>query len=310
MSLGTLDRTPPPFFRQGFSAISKLMVFSALSLFLMVADVRLNITSPLRSALAVVIYPLQWLVVQPLHLAQGVGHYVTTVSAAQSALKDAQDQLLAQSARANQVDPLTYENARLRALLGLRERAGLGAVPADVLYDAADPFARKVVIGRGQLHGIRAGMAVIDESGVLGQVTRVYPLISEVNLVTDRDLAIPVLNLRTGARYLAYGQSGSGQQAMELRFTPNSADLKVGDMLSTSGVDGVYPPGLAVGRVRLVDQRSNSAFANIVVDPLANTAGAIQVLVLTRLGEPLPPSPLAAHSSAAQRAATTPRSAP
>lgn len=292
MSLGTLDRNPPPFFRQGFSAASKLAVFSALSLFLMVADVRLNITAPLRSALATVVYPLQWLVVQPMQLAQGVGRYMTTVASAQAELQVAQTQLLAQSAKANQVDPLQYENARLRALLDLRARAGSQALPAEVLYDAADPFSRKVVIGRGQVHGVQAGMAVIDELGVLGQVTRVYPMVAEVNLLTDRDQAIPVLNLRTGERYLAYGQSGSGQSSMELRFTPNSADLKVGDELTTSGVDGVYPPGLAVGRVRLVDQRTNAAFANIVVDPVANTQGAVHVLVLTRMGEPLPPSPL------------------
>jgi rod shape-determining protein MreC len=294
MSLGTLDRTPPPFFRQGFSAISKLAVFSALSLFLMVADVRLNITAPLRSSLATVIYPLQWLVVQPVHWVKGIGQYVTTVHSAQSAFQEAQTQLLAQSAQASQVEPLLYENAQLRALLDLRARAGSQALAADVLYDAADPFSRKVVIGRGQVHGVQAGMAVIDAKGVLGQVTRVYPTVAEVNLLTDRDQAIPVLNLRTGARYLAYGQSGSGQSSMELRFTPNSADLMVGDQLATSGVDGVYPPGLAVGIVRLVDQRSNSAFATTVVEPVANTHGATQVLVLTRLGEPLPPSPLAA----------------
>ncbi len=293
MSLGTLDRTPPPFFRQGFSAISKLAVFSALSLFLMVADVRLNITAPLRSALATVIYPLQWLVVQPVHLVQGAGRYITTVYTAQTELQAIQKTLLDQSAKANQVDPLLHENARLRALLDLRERSSSQALAAEVLYDAADPFSRKVVISRGQMHGVEAGMAVIDESGVLGQVTRTYPLVSEVKLVTDRDLAIPVLNLRTGERYLAYGQSGTGQSSMELRFTPNSADLKVGDELNTSGVDGVYPPGMAVGKVRMVNQRTNSAFANIVVDPVANTQGAMQVLVLTQLGEPLPPSPLA-----------------
>ena len=263
----------------------------------MVADVRLNITAPLRSALATVIYPLQWLVVQPLHLAQGIGHYVTTVHGAQSRLQAAETLLLAQSAQASQAQPLLYENARLRALLDLRARAGSQALAAEVLYDAADPFTRKAVISRGQMHGVQAGMAVIDEWGVLGQVTRVYPMVSELKLITDRDLAIPVLNLRTGARYLAYGQSGTGQQAMELRFTPNSADLKVGDMLSTSGVDGVYPPGLAVGRVRMVDHRSNSAFANIVVDPIANTQGAMQVMVLTRLGEPLPPSPLTSSTA-------------
>lgn len=291
MSLGPLDSTPPPFFRQGVSAVSKLVVLSALSLFLMVADVRLNVTAQLRSAIATAIYPLQWLVVQPLHLTQGIAHYVTTVHRAQSRLQAAEAQLLAQSAQASQVQPLLYENARLRALLDLHARAGSQALAAEVLYDAADPFTRKVVISRGQMHGVQAGMAVIDEWGVLGQVTRVYPLIAEVKLITDPDLAIPVLNLRTGARYLAYGQSGAGQQTLELRFTPNSADLKEGDALTTSGVDGVYPPGLSVGQVRTVDQRSNSAFANIVVDPVAKTQGAMHVMVLTRLGEPLPPPP-------------------
>ncbi|MFM2074096.1 MAG: rod shape-determining protein MreC [Pseudomonadota bacterium] len=308
MSLGTLNQAPPPFFRQGFSAVSKLAVFSALSVFLMVADVRLKITEPLRSTLATVMYPLQSLVIQPLHAVQVVGQYVTALHASQTALQAAQQQLLAQSAQANQVASLLHENARLRTLLEVRARAGLEALAADVLYDAADPFSRKVVISRGQLHGVQAGMAVIDAAGVLGQVTRVYPMVSEVHLLTDRDQAIPVLNLRTGARYLAYGRSGSGQSSMELRFTPNSADLKVGDALVTSGVDGVYPPGLAVGQVRMVDQRSNSAFANIVVDPVANTQGALQVLVLTRLGEALPPSPLLTPS--ATEHSPTPRSVP
>lgn len=272
--------------------MSKLAVFSALSLFLMVADLRLNITPPLRSALATLIYPLQWLMVKPVHLAQDMGRYMTTLHTAQNALQEAQAQLLTQSAQASQLEPLLIENAHLRDLLKLRERAGSDSIPVEVLYDAADPFSRKVVIGHGQVHGVQSGMAVIDALGVLGQVTRVYSTVSEVSLITDRDLAIPVLNLRTGARYLAYGKSGAGQSNMELRFTPNSDDLQVGDKLSTSGVDGVYPPGLAVGHVRSVEQRLSSAFVNVVVDPVANTRGAMQMLVLTRLGEPLQPLPL------------------
>jgi rod shape-determining protein MreC len=270
--------------------------------------VRLNITAPLRSTFAAVIYPLQWLVVQPVLVVNSMGQYITTVHSAQMALQEAQTQLLDQSAMAHQVDPLLYENARLRALLELDARASGQAIAAEVLYDAADPFTRKVIIGRGQVHGVQAGMPVIDEFGVLGQITRAYPLVSEVHLVTDRDQAIPVLNLRTGARYLAYGHSGVGQHAMELRFTPNSADIQVGDLLNTSGVDGVYPPGLAVGRVRNVDPRSDSAFANIVVDPVANTHGAIHVLVLSRLGEPLPP--LAPNTMPTRGDAPAIRSAP
>ena len=208
-------------------------------------------------------------------------------------MQAAQTQLLEQSTQAKQVGPLLFENAQLRALLDLRERAGSQALAADVLYDAADPFSRKVVIGRGQVHGVQPGMAVVDAAGVLGQVTRVYPTVSRGEFGHRPRPGHPRAQLAHRGPLLGVWAVGHGPIEHGASLHPNSADLKVGDQLTTSGVDGVYPPGLAVGQVRMVDQRSNSAFANIVVDPVANTHGAMQVLVLARLGEPLPPSPLA-----------------
>lgn len=280
MPLGTLDRTPPPFFKQGPSALSKLVLFSALALFLMVADQRLKIAGPLRSAVATVIYPVQWAVLQPIQAALGVGDYFTSLHDAQQSEARAMERLASQADRALQVEQLLEENRRLRELLGMRERMSTGAQGAQVLYDSADPYARRVVVDRGQTHGVVAGSPVIDESGVLGQVTRVYPLMSEVTLLTDRDQGIPVVNVRTGVRDVLYGSSGDTGDHLELRYSLVTADVQVGDLLATSGVDGVYPPGLPVATVTEVERSQQSAFAQIVCTPKAALQGTLHLMIL------------------------------
>jgi rod shape-determining protein MreC len=280
MPLGTLDRTPPPFFRQGPSALSKLTVFSALALFLMVADNRFKIAQPVRLAVATALRPLQVVVMQPVSWAQGAGRYFESLQEAQSEAQTARAKLAAQSQRANQGDQLLLENQRLRQLLSLRDRLNVPGQAAQVLYDAADPYSRKVIIDAGLATGITAGSPVIDEAGVLGQVTRVYPTVSEVTLLTDRDQAIPVLNTRTGARGIAFGEASLTSGALELRFMSANADVQTGDLLSTSGVDGVYPPGLPVARVDKVEKRSDSAFARIICMPVGRVSATGQVMVL------------------------------
>lgn len=291
MPLGTLDRTPPPFFKQGPSALSKLMVFSAIALFLMVADTRFRITTPLRAALATALYPVQWLVMQPVDAARQAGGYFTSLHTAQQDEADARQRLAQQAERALQVEQLMLENLRLRELLVMRERITTPATGAQVLYDAADPYSRKVVIDRGQTHGIVPGSPVIDDSGVLGQVTRVYPLVSEVTMLIDRDQAIPVLNTRTGVRSVVYGQPGEDGDGLELRYTLANADINEGDLLTTSGVDGVYPAGLPVGRITKVERRAESSFTRVNCAPVARMQGALHVLVLTPVGQSLPAPP-------------------
>jgi len=291
MPLGTLNGTPPPFFRQGPSALSKLTFFSALALFLMVADTRFHVMQPLRSAVATTLYPVQWLVLRPVIWAQGSGQYFESLSTAQANEEAAHRKLNLQSQRANQVEQLVLENSRLRQLLGLRDRVTTPAQAAQVLYDAADPYTRKVIIDRGMLAEVVTGSPVLDESGVLGQVTRVYPMVSEVTLVTDRDQAIPVLNTRTGVRGVAFGDPSLHANALELRFMAANADVQVGDLLTTSGVDGIYPPGLPVAKVSKVDRRVDSAFARISCLPLALVSGVEQVMVLKPLTNQIAPRP-------------------
>ena len=291
MPLGTLDRRPPPFFRQGLPALTKLALLGALSLFLMVADNRFQLVKPMRAALAVALYPLQWTVMQPLRLADLAGSYFGSMESASSEVRRAQMRLAEQALRAGQVEPLTLENTRLRQLLGLRESLALDVQAAQVLYDAADPYTRKVVLDKGMAQDVQAGSPVLDEFGVLGQVTRVYPTLSEVTLLTDREQSIPVLNTRTGARSLALGDPLAGEGALELRFVAATADVLVGDLLSTSGVDGVYPPGLSVARVIKVERRADSPFARILCAPTARADGARHVLVVKPMSALLPPRP-------------------
>jgi rod shape-determining protein MreC len=280
MPLGTLDGTPPPFFRQGPSALSKLVFFSLLAILLMVADLRFRVAQPLRAGIATVLYPLQWMVLRPVVWLQTGGHYLESLTVSQANEAAAQYRLGLQSQRAQQVEQLALENSRLRALLGMRERLSAPALAAQVLYDAADPYGRKVIIDKGSLAAVRAGAPVIDEAGILGQITRVYPLVSEVTLVTDRNQAIPVLNTRTGVRGLAFGDSTARSSLLELRFMDANVDMQAGDLLTTSGVDGVYPPGLPVARVAKIERRADSAFARISCEPVARVSSSLHVLVL------------------------------
>lgn len=292
MPFGSLDRTPPPFFKQGASSLSKLIFFSALALFLMIADRRFEVAKVVRSGLATGLSPIARVMAMPILAVQDGAGYFESLASLRRSEQDTHNKLLLQSQRASQVELLTVENLRLRQLLQLKERLVTPSQAAEVLYDAADPYSRKVIVDKGSVHGIALGSPVIDESGVLGQVIRVYPLTSEVAMLIDREQTTPVLNTRTGARSVAYGNPSAHGDALELRFISGNADVLAGDLLTTSGVDGVYPAGLMVAKIDKVERRADSAFAKIYCTPLANVLGAKHVMVLKPLTS-LVPSKLA-----------------
>ena len=287
MPLGTLDRTPPPFFRQGPSALTKLTFFSALALFLMVADTRFQLTRPLRAAIATVLHPIERALLVPVAAWEGGSDYLLGLQGALAKEEAARRDLARQAERASRVEQLQAENQRLRALLELRPGLTVRSMAAEVLYDAPDPFSRKIVIDRGATHGVAIASPVINEAGVLGQVTRVYPLSSEVTLLADKEAAIPVLNTRNQLRSAAFGV----RNGMELRFMAGNADVQVGDLLSTSGVDGIYPPGLPVAKVTLVDRKIDTSFARILLEPVAVPDAVRHVLVLEPVGVQMAPKP-------------------
>lgn len=289
MALGTLDRSPPPFFKQGPSAFTRLMFFASLAVFLMVADVRFQFIRPVRAAAATLLHPVQQAMLAPLGWSEQLGAYFQGLDEARVARNRAEKALAQQSEQVMRAAQLARENADLRELLGLQPRINVKAMAAEVLYDAPDPYTRKIVLNQGSRASVLLGAPVLDGRGVLGQVTRVYPLTSEVTMVTDRDAAVPVVNERTQQRGVAYGTPQA--RGMELRFMAGNADVQVGDVLSTSGLDGVYPPGLPVARVVGIDRRADSAFARIVLTPMSLPDRPRHVLVLQPLSAQLPERP-------------------
>ncbi len=296
MALGSFDRTPPPFFRQGPSALSKMMFFSALAVLLMVADTRFRLTLPLRAVVATALLPIERVLMVPVEAWEHGRDYLGGLQGALGREQMARGELVRQAERASRVEQLARENAQLRDLLELRPALVVRSLAAEVLYEATDPYSRKVFIDRGSANGVLLGAPVINEQGVLGQVTRVYPLNAEVTLLTDKDAAIPVLNTRTQLRSAAFGLAGGA--GMELRFMAGNADVQVGDLLTTSGVDGIYPPGLPVARVSQVDRRIETSFARIALQPVASPDSVRQVLVLEPVALQLPPRPEAAADAA------------
>ena len=143
-------------------------------------------------------------------------------------------------------------------------------------------------VGKGVDAELHPGEAVIDAEGVVGQVTRVFPSMAEVTLVTDKDQAVPVKVQRSGVRSVLYG-SGAGRLP-ELRFMAPSADIQVGDVLVTSGLDGTYPPGLAVAKVTTLDRETGQMFAHITCTPLAGVDRSEHLLVLAK-STAMPPRP-------------------
>ncbi|MEI7975493.1 MAG: rod shape-determining protein MreC [Betaproteobacteria bacterium] len=279
MALESLDRSPPPFFRVGFAPLTKLIFFSALSLLLVFGDKQLQFTKPLRAGLSTLILPIQWLVLQPGEALSAMGSYFQNLDQAQKNLKAAELKVLQQSVRSQQVEQLQIENQNLRQLMGLQANMAVASQTAEVLFDVPDPYNQRIVLDRGLLKDVALGSPVIDAGGVVGQVTRVYPLTCEVTLLTDRDQSIPVLNSRTGARNITSGDVLAGQPMIELKFVPASADVKEGDLLTTSGIDGVYPAGLQVARISHIERRVDISFARIHASPLAELKGR-HVLIL------------------------------
>ncbi|AKU22590.1 rod shape-determining protein MreC [Massilia sp. MB5] len=284
-----MEYSPPPLFKQGASARAKVMLFAFISIGLLLADARLGALSVVRQAVGTVLYPLQMVALLPRDAMNGVGSYFSTLSAMEKQVRELRQQQIATSQTLQQAQLLQAENNQLRRLLDAREHVPGKSMLAEILYDARDAAARKVVLDRGTQQGVALGLPVIDNQGVVGQVTRVFPFTSEVTLLTDKEQAIPVQLLRNGLRSVAYGRGQSGN--LDLRFMAPNADVQVGDILITSGIDGVYPAGLAVARVIQVENNANGAFGRVVCQPLAGIERNRQLLILMSPPEMLPRPP-------------------
>jgi rod shape-determining protein MreC len=280
-----MEHMPPPLFRTGPTPLARLMIFSMVSIVLLIADARFNYLTVLRQVTAVVVYPLQRLAAAPAAISGHIADFFVTHGALRSDNQQLTQKNLELAREAQQTRALQLENAHLRGLLAARERISVSSTAAEILYAARDPFARKVMIDQGLQRDIEPGRPVVDHIGVIGQVTRVYQWLSEVTLITDKGHLVPVMNVRTGLRAVLAGTGDDGK--LELRFIPLAADFQNGDQLVTSGIDGIYPPGLPVAEVTNVERNTAYLFANITCKPVAGVNTHAQVLVLG----PMPAAP-------------------
>jgi rod shape-determining protein MreC len=274
-----MEYSPPPFFKTGPTPLARLLIFSALSFALLVADARFNYLVTLRQVASVIVYPFQRVAAAPAAIMQRMGEFFVTHSSLRADNARLVEENFSNSAAISQLKGLQAENARLRELLGARQHFDFQVTTAEVLYAARDPFSRKVIVDKGSQHEVQAGQAVVDDRGVVGQVTRVYPWLAEVTLITDKGHFVPVQNLRNGLRAVLAGTGNEG--ALELRFIPLNADFQNGDQLVTSGIDGIYPLGLPVAQVAHVERNAAQLFARITCTPLAGVANYTHVLIVS-----------------------------
>jgi len=290
---------PPPFFHRGPSPFARLAVFGLLSLALLFTDSRYGYLEGIRSVVAIALHPLQRIVQIPGETLAWVATYFTSQRELADEVASLKQQVLVQAPAAQGHELLRDENAALRALLAVHARFANAATAAEVLYTGRDPFSQKLFLNRGTDAGIKPGEAVIDQFGVVGQVTRAFPQMAEVTLITDKDHAVPVKVERSGIRGVFFG-AGAGRMP-ELRFMASSSDVRPGDKLYTSGLDGIYPADLAVAQVTSVERETGQMFSRILCTPLAGVDRSGYLLVLRQGAAQLPRPDEPAEADAPKR---------
>jgi len=279
-------REPPAFFHRGPSPLARLTFFTLAAIGLMIADHRFHALETLRLSLSVLAHPVQQVAAMPGEAFGRVGEYFASQERLLRENQELKGKVLEQSAAAQEARLLKAEQAHLLAMTQGNSRYVENGTIAEVLYNARNPFMRKIVVDKGLTHSIAPGMPVIDGSGVVGQVTNVGTFSSEVTLVTEKDQSVPVMLVRNGLRAVAVGSGKDG--SIDIPFMPVSADVQNGDMFVTSGIDGTYPPGLVVAEVTSVQKNAAYVFAKISAKPAAGVDNHRYVMVL-----PLPPNTVA-----------------
>ncbi len=265
-----------------------MVFFVILSLLLLFVDARYKYLESTRAVISVIVYPFQRLATMPGEAWHQVGVYFDTQSRLINDNAQLRKQHSEDMAQLNTLQVLQNENAQMRSLLGVPQRVNYPMQSAEIIYVERDIFKRKVIVNKGARANVQLGQVVMDDIGIIGQVTRVYPWTAEVTLVTDKGHAVPVQVLRNGIRAVVFGSGDISE--LGLRYMPVSVDVQVGDELVTSGIDGTYPPGLPVAKVIRVERDPAYPFARIVCEPMAGVGRNRLLLIVSALPQ-LPPRP-------------------
>ncbi len=266
-------------FRRGPPAEVTLAILVLISLALLFTDATWKTLNPLRQVVSIGLYPFQRAVLLPRDAVYMVHDWYDAAALVKSENEGLQRQRIELAQVSSLAAQLAAENAQLRRLMGVFDRVvAQPAIVVEVLYEPANAFNRRLVFNKGSKDGIAPGMPVIDEGGVVGQVIRVTPMSSEAAVLTDEVVSIPVQLLRNGLRLIAFGSSTPGK--VEVRYFAADADIQKGDLMVTSGVGGVFPPGLPVARIDDVQRNSASGFARAEAIPSSHPERYRHFLVL------------------------------
>lgn len=301
-----MDRSPPPFFRQGPSANARFAAFALAALTLLVIDARVRTLEPIRYAVGSALHPLQRALLAPRELFAAGREYLWDVERLRRENSELRKVQTLNARSLIQVEFLEQENRQLRDLLEARRRPLPESQVAEILFETRDNFSDRPVLDRGLQEGLRLGQPVIDTHGLVGQITRVFARHAEMTRISDPEMAVPVQVVRTGQRAIAFGTpEAAGRGRLELRHLPAAVDLRVGDQLVTSGLDGVFPAGLAVGEIdRLEPGRLKELLrAGVLLHPRPTDARMVLVLTGVSTGMPEVQAPATATAARSHRRA-------
>lgn len=250
---------------------------------LMFADHRFTRMEAVRAQLSTVVAPIQWLVSVPSDVLTWGALALSEQRALVEENRRLREQILHLSHRVQRMSSLTAENVRLRELLDAGERHNVPYITAELLSLDADPFTFQMVLDRGRRDGVYVGQPVMDASGLVGQVTAVSAFSSRVLMLADASHALPVQVNRNGLRFIVQGTGQYG--ALEVLHVPDTADIREGDLLVSSGLAGRFPAGFPVARVSEVVHDPGQPFARVSAEPVARLQRSRHFLLL------FPPAP-------------------
>ncbi len=274
----------PPLFASGQADTLRLIIYLTAAVALMVTDHHGQYLRHVRSALSTLAMPLYRVAQAPVEGAKwlyAAGGERVDLKRENDALRA---ELLLAQARLNAARIEIEQNQRLHELLETAQRHRLAGRMVQVFDIDIDPYRQRLLLDGGSGTGIRVGQPVIDAWGVVGQIIATVPTSSTVLLLTDSEHAVPVRNVRTGQRAVAYGQGRDDR--ILLPTLPMNSDLEIGDVLVTSGLGGRFPSGFPVAVIREVGTDANGNFAQAWAEPYAQLRRSSELLLLEDAREP------------------------
>ncbi len=257
----------------------------------------------MRMPFTMLVYPLQQIVSSPIRWLGEVGESVSSWAGLVTENRRLKEEIMVLRAKQLKFAALEQENIRLRNLLDSSFKLGEQVLIAEILSINLVPYEHVVMVNKGGRFGVHPEQAVLDAQGAVGQVLRVTPYSAEVILITDPSHAIPVQVNRNGLRTIAVG---TGQlDRLALPYLSSNADVRVGDLLVTSGMGGVFPAGYPVATVTSIASEKN-AFAKISATPMAHLDRDREVLLVWGNSEPIPRTPEADPATKSRSANAAP----